>query len=158
MKRLPVLACAILLGASPILTPAALSATAKEKDANGAATPSEDSKALASKQLEAKLSELKEALSGMQDAIGKGDRASFTLYRTQAKTALAAIDKVGTLALGSETSGEHKAAKEGKMSGTPTPTPTPEATPTPTPTPEMTPTPTPTPEATPTASPTPTPS
>jgi outer membrane biosynthesis protein TonB len=151
MKKLPLFVCALILASLPV----ARSAT---KDVPPMATPSEDSKALAAKQLETKLGELKEALGGMQDAIGKGDRASFILYRTQAKTALAAIDKIGTIQMGSETSGEHKAAKEGKMSGTPTPTPTPEATPTPTPestptpTPEMTPTPTPTPtpEATPT--------
>jgi hypothetical protein len=152
MKRLPAFVCAFLLGASPVLTPAALSA--KEKEATTTASPSEDSKALASKQLEKKLDELKEALGGMHTAVSKGDKASYILYRTQARSALAEIDKIGVLALGSEAVSEGKAAKEGKMEGTPTPTPTPEATPTPTPTPEMTPTPTPettpTPEATPT--------
>ena len=163
MKRSPAFVCAILLAASPVLTPAALSAKEKEKDAMvaAAATPSEDSKALASKQLEKKLDELKEALEGMHSATSKGDKASYILYRTSARTALAEIEKIGALALGSEAVGERKAAKEGKMEGTPTPTPTPtpEATPTPTPTPEMTPTPTPTPESTPTpeATPTPTP-
>jgi cell division septation protein DedD len=151
MKRLPVLACALLLAAS---LPAALGA--KEKEATTTASPSEDSKALASKQLEKKLDELKEALGGMHTAISKGDKASYILYRTQARSALAEIDKIGILALGSEAVSEGKASKQGKMEGTPTPTPeatptpTPEMTPTPTPTPEATPTPTPSPEATPT--------
>ena len=161
MKRLPVIACAILLGAFPVLTPAAPSAKEKDAMAANAATPSEDSKALASKQLEKKLDELKEALEGMHGATSKGDKASYILYRTQARTALGEIEKIGALALGSEAVGERKAAKEGKMEATPTPTPTPSATPTPTPeatptpTPEMTPTPT--PETTPTPTPTPTP-
>src|SRR4029077_20870084 len=99
MKKISAIACALIL-ASPVLVPGI--SFAKEKTATMAATPSEDSKALAAKQLDAKLGELKEALEGMHTAIGKGDRASFILYRTQAKTALTEIDKIGTLQLGSE--------------------------------------------------------
>lgn len=156
MRKISLFACTLILASpviSPIILPSSALAVTKEKEnAMGTVTPSEDSKALASKQLEAKLNELKDALEGMHSAMTKGDRASFILYRSAAKSALTEIEKVGQLQVGSETSGEHKALKEGKMqppNATPTATPTPEATPTPTPTP--------TPEATPTASPTPTP-
>lgn len=130
----------------------------KEKTAAAvSATPTEESKKLADKQINQQIDNLRDAIAGMRSSIEKGDRASFQLYRNQARTAITEIDKLSTLQVETAVGTEKKAAREGKMEATPTPTPTPEATPTPestpTPTPEMTPT----PETTPIPAPTPTP-
>jgi hypothetical protein len=124
-----------------------------------AATPTEDSKRLADKQINQQIDNLRDAIAGMRSSIEKGDRASFQLYRLQARTAITEIEKLSSLQVETAVGTEKKAAKEGKMTATPSPTPTPEATPTPTPESTPTPTPemTPTPETTPIPTPTPTP-
>jgi TolA-binding protein len=125
-----------------VLSPAGLKSAEKAVDT---ATPTEDSQQLVSKQLSQKIADLKEALEGMRSSILKRDRASFRLYRRQARTALNEIVELGRVEVGKETKTEENAAKEGKMQSTPTPTPTPEPTATPAPTPETSPLATPTP-------------
>jgi len=134
----------------------------KEKTAAAlAAIQTEESKRLADKQIDQQIDNLKDAIAGMRSSIDKGDRATFQLYRLQARTAINEIEKLSNLQVETAVGTEKKAAKEGKMEATPTPTPTPASTPTPemtpTPTPESTPTPEATPTPTPTPEPTPTP-
>jgi hypothetical protein len=118
--------------------------TPKKEEAKS--TPTEESSKLATKQIDQEITELKEAIEGMRTAIGKGDRATFKLYRSQAKSALAQLEKLA----GEEVATDSKTA--GKMQPSPSATATLEATATATPTPEATATPesTPTPSATPT--------
>jgi hypothetical protein len=106
-------------------------------------TPSKDSQELSSKQIDQSITELKDAINGMKSAIGKGDRASFKLYRLQAKQALVELDKLGGAEVNAQSKTEAQAVKEGKMEHSPTPTPTPMPTPTPTLNPDTTPVPTP---------------
>jgi TolA-binding protein len=121
-----------------VLSAAGLKSAEKAVDT---ATPTEDSQQLVSKQLSQKIADLKEALEGMRSSILKRDRASFRLYRRQARTALNEIVELGRVEVGKETKTEENAAKEGKMQSTPTPEPTA----TPAPTPETSPLATPTP-------------
>ena len=113
-----------------VLSPVGLKSAEKAVDT---ATPTEDSQQLVSKQLSQKIADLKEALEGMRSSILKRDRASFRLYRRQARTALNEIVELGRVEVGKETKTEENAAKEGKMQSTPTPTAEPTATPAPTP-------------------------
>ena len=113
-----------------VLSPVGLKSAEKAVDT---ATPTEDSQQLVSKQLSQKIADLKEALEGMRSSILKRDRASFRLYRRQARTALNEIVELGRVEVGKETKTEENAAKEGKMQSTPTPAPEPTATPAPTP-------------------------
>lgn len=113
-----------------VLSPVGLKSAEKAVDT---ATPTEDSQQLVSKQLSQRIADLKEALEGMRSSILKRDRASFRLYRRQARTALNEIVELGRVEVGKETKTEENAGKEGKMQSTPTPTPEPTATPAPTP-------------------------
>jgi hypothetical protein len=113
-----------------VLSPVGLKSAEKAVDN---ATPTEDSQQLVSKQLNQKIADLKEALEGMRSSILKRDRASFRLYRRQARTALNEIVELGRVEVGKETKTGENAAKEGKMQSTPTPAPEPTATPAPTP-------------------------
>jgi hypothetical protein len=121
--------------------------TPKKEEAKSTST--EESSKLATKQIDQEITELKEAIEGMRTAIGKGDRATFKLYRSQAKSALAQLEKLA----GEEVATDSKTA--GKMQPSPSATAILEATATPTP--EATATPSATPESTPTPSATPTP-
>ena len=113
-----------------VLSPVGLKSAEKAVDT---ATPTEGSQQLVSKQLSQRIADIKEALEGMRSSILKRDRASFRLYRRQARTALNEIVELGRVEVGKETKTEENAAKEGKMQSTPTPTPEPTATPAPTP-------------------------
>jgi hypothetical protein len=114
--------------------------TPKKEEAKSTST--EESSKLATKQIDQEITELKEAIEGMRTAIGKGDRATFKLYRSQAKSALAQLEKLA----GEEVATDSKTA--GKMQPSPSATATLEATATPTPEATATPESTPTPSAT----------
>src|ERR1700704_4888378 len=97
-----------------LLSPVRGAESSKKSAADMATTPTEDSKQLASKQLDKSITELKEAIEGVRLSIAKGDHASFKLYRSQARTALMEIDKMGSIEVSAETKTEQKTEKEGK--------------------------------------------
>jgi hypothetical protein len=104
--------------ASALIT-ATLAESPKEKETLPSSSPTQESQALAAKQIDAQITQLKDALEGMKSANEKGDRASFKLYRTQARDALATLDKLAASELATET--------KSAVRGSPSPTATPEA-------------------------------
>jgi hypothetical protein len=95
-----------------------------------------DSQKLATQQVDKSVSDLKEALNGLGDSLKKGDRKSFSLYKTAGdRDALNRLSKRASLEINTE-------ANEIKSGKLPSPTATPDATVKPAPTtPEATPTP-----------------
>jgi hypothetical protein len=96
-------------------------------------TPTDESRALAQKQIDSEITDLKVALEGLRTSVEKGDKDSFSLYRSQARSALAELDKLAAAAIGAASKTERNALREGKMEPSPTATAartaTPEASP-----------------------------
>jgi hypothetical protein len=137
-KTLCILATSLLLSISTTFL------TAKEPTTDPAVAPSEESQQLADKQIDKKINDLKEALAGMRSAVDKKDRASFRLYRTEARNAINELDNLANEQVTSESGAAKKAAREernreGQNQSQEQGAPTPNAKPASSPAPENTP-------------------